>query len=86
MCLCAEEISFFQRQGFGRDLKDPSYKPTAFKPGVADKFLFNKIIQNISLDSRGKGNNRVWGIKIMNQYFYPNYNWCVEKELEEARD
>ncbi|HLC63255.1 MAG TPA: hypothetical protein VJJ21_02955 [Candidatus Nanoarchaeia archaeon] len=51
--------------------------PDAFRPSVADKFLFGKlidnIIDNIMSEDRRITNQWVSGMSILGRYYYPNY-------------
>lgn len=74
-----------------------NYCPTGFKPGVVDKFLFNKIIDDVfarepiiaSLTGLYKFNqvrrSRDIGSNILSAYYYPYFSWCDEAELKKAK-
>lgn len=79
MCRCAEEINMYFMYGCalsGVKFID-GYVPEAFKPGVADKFLFNKIIdyviEGIEKDGKDETNHDIMGVSIMAKYYYPRY-------------
>ena len=98
ICEAAEGImDFYSCQGNGKD-KAPilfvdRYCPLAFKPGLADKLLFMKIIDkcidNVFSEIRNNPsariNNRIVGIHLMRLFYWSYYGWCDERELEENR-
>ncbi len=89
MCRCAEEIALYRSWGNGIHFVGET--PTSFKPGVGDKFLFNKILDNILPEyepdyiKKDPGGNRVLGAIIMSWFYYPNYEWCDRQDAELAR-
>lgn len=99
MCEVAEEITDYYLQG-------PSYTnlyfmdsetPEAFKPGVADKFLFNMII-NDSIETVEKDlerekledmefisqSRKLFGSRILSRLFYPRYGTWIKLNRREA--
>jgi hypothetical protein len=68
--------------------------PVFFKPGVADKFLFeeslNRVFENVreeyELHPERNASRFETGKRMINWYYYPNYaNWD-RREFEEARE
>lgn len=67
--------------------------PVPFKPGVADKFIFNKIIDTVIdkivielkvEDILPRGNYKMAGMQIMAKYYWPQYGeWRKMPELSD---
>ena len=74
MCKIAEDIELYFDYEILR-----GEKPKAFKPGVADKFLFRRIIEeNLeqveeSMIEKLKGDTHVTAINLMAYCYYPVY-------------
>ncbi|MEK6893493.1 MAG: hypothetical protein AABX07_04785 [Nanoarchaeota archaeon] len=70
----------------------PSYKePRAFKPSVADRLLFNRIIDNhesiLAVELANLNINRgkyPAGAVLMDLFYHHCYGWCDKISLEEA--
>lgn len=68
------------------------YRPREFKPGVADRFIFNKILDNVwevlerDFPTRW-GNNYICAMNIMAQWYYPKYGeWVQDKKVVHKRE
>jgi hypothetical protein len=61
--------------------------PLAFKPGVSDKLLFNKLIKENFSFIRGerKGNAITTSSHIMSLQYWKKYGWYDEWELKNSR-
>src|SRR3989344_8276342 len=97
MCDFAESLNNYDDS----DVVFPPYpleKPLEFKPGLGDRFLFNRFVKFemdewfTILKMAGKDNRKVidyhtynWGIAIMGKNYYINYEWFDRKQLEEAK-
>lgn len=93
MCKCAEGISSFYYLGedstsFYFNLNEC---PRAFKPNVADKFIFNKIIDKV-IDEIIKEkkylkftNPDVIGASIMAQFYYPYYGEWINLDISKIQ-
>ena len=80
MCDCAENISQYYLAG--SPLTNMHFiegmVPEAFKPGVSDKFLFNRIIDKIIDNfyqeiSKGIIESSLAGVNAMARYYYPDF-------------
>ena len=81
MCRCAEKIDIYflirsNIRFYGNECPEP------FKPGTADKFIFNKIIDKVidnvlqEYENDCKANIDTIGVGIMAKFYYPQYgNW-----------
>ena len=85
MCRCAKEIDLYYLIGHslsGVFFCNQEY-PEPFNPGVADKFIFNKILDNVIdniFEEYKNPKNRhtfsMMGANIMAKFYYPYYgNW-----------
>ena len=83
MCRCAEKIDLYYIYGpkFRNLHFIEGFVPENFKPGVADKFLFNKIIDEVISNITSELENDefihdeedLMGAEIMIKYYYPQY-------------
>lgn len=90
MCDSAKKISIYCASGIKlTNMRFDNFEsPEAFKPGVADKFMFNQIINSVvdniesELKKRDITNSKMIGTEIMSIYYYPYYsNWIkIDKE------
>lgn len=91
MCDCAENIStyyFWDVPFTGMHFID-GLVPETFKPGVADKFLFNKIIDGVIDNiynelSNGELKTSLMGTNVMVKYYYPQFG--VWREMPSRRE
>jgi len=90
MCICAEyidEVYYLGGMITGVDFYN-SECPEPFKPGVADKYMFNRIIEaNIDiiikeLEIKNITNPKMIGAQLMIKHYYPQYGkWRVMPKL-----
>jgi hypothetical protein len=94
MCFCAQEIADLYYTPISITFTTDSECPKSFKPGVADKFLFGKIIDRVmdniteELSVRWGTNPKVMGVNIMATYYYPKYGeWIfMPQTIERLRE
>jgi len=91
MCHCAENISTRRETGSFFLTFEEGYFPISFKPSVADKFLFQRMIeeslpkiveereQEISVGSPISG-----GYSIFVKRYLPQYGWWDDREKEDC--
>ena len=79
MCNCAEKIQDYSL--FPNGILFPSGFPLPFKPGVGEKFIFNKILDRLIdvlyRDWKEEGykltNPDMIAVNVMGIYYYPYY-------------
>ncbi|MDD5192363.1 MAG: hypothetical protein PHH54_03745 [Candidatus Nanoarchaeia archaeon] len=92
MCDIAERIDEFYYDSYilppltnthfnGRECPEP------FKPGVADKFIFNKIIDEV-IDNvynelfKGEYQTSLMGLNVLTRFYYPQFGgWKIMPQL-----
>jgi hypothetical protein len=78
MARCAIEVHDYYKNGPAlTNLIFPHRCPLAFKPGVGDKYIFNRIIdeviENIAQEDRHLTNEYIVGAAVMGNFYYPEY-------------
>ena len=88
MCMCAEDIQLLYLNGPECTAIYFDGCPEAFKPGTNDKFIFNKIIDQVidealEIYKLGATNPEIMAVNLMSIFYYPNYgNW---KNLDKTK-
>lgn len=91
MCHCSENISTRREDGGFFLTFEGGYFPTSFKPSVADKFLFQRMIdENLpkiveEREQQVSSRNPIsMGYSIFVKRYLPQYGWCDDREKEDA--
>ena len=94
MCTCAEEIHIaFVDVIRSRAIRILDQCPEPFKPGLSDKLIFNKILDNVvdtawrDWNNTQKINRTMIGYNVMAKFYYPYYgNWMQAKKRKSINE
>jgi|GEM_PF-4727305 len=90
MCTCAENFMLYHVESQFINLNFINQCPRPFKPTLGDKKIFQSILDKV-IDTayvdylNGLTNPKLIGVKIMCDYYYPQYCWWDEKDYPEKR-
>jgi len=88
---CAENIRGYYEAAAGLIFEDGYIPPEEFRPGVADRFLFSKIIDDdwervLDIYCCAPLHPRMIGFGLMIEKYYPQYGTFRKMSEEEKRE